>query len=182
MFTGLSGIRPSSIREVYGVVKAYTTRVGSGIMPSEDTGEIGTKLQEIGREFGVTTGRRRRCGWLDLVVVRYSALVNGYTALNLTKLDVLDQFPEIRVAVAYRDRATGEDFPADGYPADLERLSRAEVVYRTFEGWMEDITAVRTWDALPAKCRAYVEFIEEFVGVKAKFLGTGPDRKDMIVR
>lgn len=147
VFTGLSGINPRNVKNVYGVVKAYTTRVGGGPFPSEDLNEVGTKLQEIGREFGVTTGRRRRCGWLDLVVVKYSTQVNSYTALNITKIDVLDSFPEIKVAVAYKHPDTKETI--EGFPADLELLDRVEVEYVTLKGWQSDITKVRSYSALP---------------------------------
>lgn len=125
IFTGLA-IAPTKLEQIVGVVKAYTTRVGEGIFKTEDLGEAGTKLQEVGREWGVSTGRKRRCGWLDLVVVKYSTAVNHYTALNLTKLDVLDGFEKIKVAVAYKDPATGQEI--DFFPADLGLLERCEVV------------------------------------------------------
>jgi adenylosuccinate synthase len=128
-------------------VKAYTTRVGGGPFPTEDLGEVGNKLQEIGREFGVTTGRRRRCGWLDLVVVKYSTQVNSYTALNLTKIDVLDTFDEIKVAVAYKDPVTKESI--EGFPADLVALEKVEVEYVTLKGWEKDITGCRAFYDLP---------------------------------
>ncbi|KFH46085.1 Adenylosuccinate synthetase-like protein [Hapsidospora chrysogenum ATCC 11550] len=176
--TGLA-LNPRKISEIIGVVKAYTTRVGSGPFKTEDTGEYGTKLQEIGREWGVSTGRKRRTGHLDLVVVKYSADVNHYTALNLTKLDVLDTFDTIKVAVKY----IGPDGqPLESFPADLNLLEQCTVEYKEFEGWQKPTTKAKTWYDLPAKARAYVEFIEEFVGVKVKYIGTGPDREDMVVR
>ncbi|EJT68591.1 adenylosuccinate synthetase [Gaeumannomyces tritici R3-111a-1] len=179
IISGLA-INPRKIDNIVGVVKAYTTRVGDGIFKTEDEGEIGTKLQEVGREWGVSTGRKRRCGWLDLVVVKYSAAVNHYTSLNLTKLDVLDSFPAIRVAVAYRDPVTDQDL--DYFPADLGLLERVQVVYKEFEGWNAPTTAVKKFEDLPAQARAYVEFIEQYVGVKVSWIGTGPDRDDMIYR
>ncbi|KAM0173152.1 hypothetical protein ACHAPF_006907 [Botrytis cinerea] len=180
IFTGLSGLNPRKVKNIYGVVKAYTTRVGGGPFPTEDLGEVGTTLQEVGREFGVTTGRRRRCGWLDLVVVKYSTAINSYTAINLTKLDILDSFKEIKVAVAYRDPATGETL--DSFPADLERLETLEPQYVTLPGWNQPTTGCRSYYDLPSACRKYCEFIEKEVGVPIKFIGVGPSRDDMITK
>ncbi|KAK1254818.1 hypothetical protein MKX08_008813 [Trichoderma sp. CBMAI-0020] len=189
-------LNPKNITETVGVVKAYTTRVGAGAFKTEDTEEIGTKLQEIGREWGTSTGRRRRCGWLDLVVVKYSNSINYYTSLNLTKLDVLDTFKTIKIAIAYT--IDGEEL--DSYPADLNILSQAEVVYHEMPGWQKPTTNARTYDDLPKEARDYVEqYIEKFVGVKVgcarilactattkveqiKYIGTGPDRDAMIQR
>ncbi|KAI1195258.1 Adenylosuccinate synthetase [Nemania serpens] len=171
-------LNPRNITETVGVVKAYTTRVGAGAFKTEDTEEIGTKLQEIGREWGTSTGRRRRCGWLDLVVVKYSNSINYYTSLNLTKLDVLDTFETIKVAIAYK--IDGEEL--DSYPADLEILNRAEVVYHEMPGWQKPTTDARAYYDLPKAARDYVEYIEKFVGVKIKYIGTGPDREAMIKR
>ena len=142
IFTGLA-INPTKLDKVIGVVKAYTTRVGEGIFKTEDLGEDGTQLQAIGREWGVSTGRKRRCGWLDLVVLKYSNNVNHYTILNLTKLDVLDTFKTIKVAVAYKDPQTGEEL--DYFPADLNYLETLEVVYKEFEGWQKPTTAAKTF-------------------------------------
>jgi adenylosuccinate synthase len=171
-------LNPKNITETIGVVKAYTTRVGQGAFKTEDTGEIGTKLQEIGREWGTSTGRRRRCGWLDLVVVKYSASINYYSALNLTKLDVLDTFETIKIAIAYK--VDGEEL--DHYPADLDLLERAEVVYHEMPGWQKPTTGAKTFYDLPKQAREYVEYIETFIGVKVKWIGTGPDREAMIAR
>lgn len=132
------------------------SRVGSGAFPSEAIDEWGEKLQTIGREFGVTTGRRRRCGWLDLNVVKYSVAVNSYTAINLTKLDILDDFPEIKVAVSYRHAETKEKI--EGFPADLHVLETMEVEYVTFKGWMEPIGHCRTFSELPAAVSDSREF------------------------
>lgn len=152
-----------------GVVKAYTTRhavaftsfflgvldiradrrsrVGAGPFPSESTDEWGEKLQTVGKEFGVTTGRRRRCGWLDLNVVKYSVQVNSYTAINLTKLDILDGFPQIRMAVSYRHPVTKEKI--EGFPADLNLLKNVEVDWVTFKGWEQPIGHCRSFSELP---------------------------------
>ncbi|KAH6849951.1 Adenylosuccinate synthetase [Chaetomium sp. MPI-CAGE-AT-0009] len=177
VITGLA-VNPRRIKEIIGVAKAYTTRVGEGIFKSEDLGEAGKKLQDIGREWGVSTGRKRRCGWLDLVVLKYSASVNYYTAWNLTKLDVLDTFPTIKVAVAYKDPETGKEL--DYFPADLGYLESCEVVYREFEGWQKPTTAVKKFEDLPRQAQIYVRFVEEFTGVPVKWIGTGPARDDMI--
>jgi adenylosuccinate synthase len=177
IINGLS-LNPRALTEVIGVVKAYTTRVGAGAFKTEDTGEVGTKLQDVGHEWGTSTGRRRRCGWLDLVIVRYSNSVNYYDSINLTKLDVLDTFETIKVAVAYK--LDGEELSS--YPADLDVLERAEVIYKEFPGWQESTTNCRTWSELPQRAKDYVEFIEKFIGVKIKWIGTGPDREAMITR
>lgn len=150
-----------SVKEVIGVVKAYTTRVGGGPFPTEQLGEVGTKLQEVGREFGVTTGRRRRCGWLDLVVVKYSHEVNGYTAINLTKLDILDDFEEIKVAIGYSYNGQ----PLESFPANGRVLADVQVQYKTFPGWKKPTYGAKSFYDLPAKAREYIEFIEGFVGV-----------------
>merc|ERR1712225_117035 len=173
-------LNPTKISNIFGVVKAYTTRVGGGPFPTEDLEEAGTKLQEIGREFGVTTGRRRRCGWLDLVVVKYSTAINHYTALNVTKLDILDTFPTIKVATAYIDPETGAEL--ESFPADLEVLGRVQPKYVELKGWEKPITGAKSFYDLPKAAREYVEFIEEFVGVKVKYIGTGPGREAMITR
>ncbi|KAK5091225.1 Adenylosuccinate synthase [Lithohypha guttulata] len=196
VFTGLAGLSPLSLNHpdssIIGVVKAYTTRVGSGPFPTELGTEVanvstedahsGDQLQSIGREFGVTTGRKRRCGWLDLVLVKYSCQVNCYTHLNFTKLDVLDTFPEIRVAMSYEDRRTGQTI--SGFPADIDLIANEnlDIVYKTFEGWQTETTGTREWDQLPDKAKAYIEFVEQEVGVPIKWIGTGPRREDMVVR
>ncbi|KAG7103583.1 Adenylosuccinate synthetase like protein [Verticillium longisporum] len=171
-------LNPKNITETVGVVKAYTTRVGWGAFKTEDTEEVGNKLQEIGREWGTSTGRRRRCGWLDLVVVKYSNSINYYTSLNLTKLDVLDTFETIKIAIAYK--VDGQEL--DSYPADLDILERAEVVYHEMPGWQTPTTNAKTYIDLPKKARDYVEYIEKFVGVEIKYIGTGPEREAMIRR
>ncbi|KAH8792564.1 Adenylosuccinate synthetase [Hyaloscypha finlandica] len=179
VFTGLA-LNPTKVKSIIGVVKAYTTRVGGGPFATEDLGEVGTKLQEIGREWGVTTGRRRRCGWLDLVVVKYSAAINHYTSLNVTKLDILDTFPTIKVATAYLDPTTGEEL--ESFPANLELLANVKVKYEELKGWEKPVTGAKAFYDLPKEARAYVEFIENFVGIKVQYIGTGPGRESMITR
>ncbi|KAJ6570718.1 AMPSase 1 [Mycena sp. CBHHK59/15] len=173
--TGL-GLPPRMVGYTIGVAKAYTTRVGGGPFPTEQLNPAGAHLQAVGHEVGVTTGRMRRCGWLDLVVLKHSCLVNGYDALNLTKLDVLDALPTIDVAVAYRV----DGVLLDGFPADLGVLARVAVEYRTFPGWETPITDARAYAELPENCRAYVEFIEAFLGVPVEWIGVGPARGSML--
>ncbi|KAL8278168.1 hypothetical protein RQP46_009341 [Phenoliferia psychrophenolica] len=176
--TGL-GLPPRAIGDVIGVVKAYTTRVGSGPFPTEQLNDVGVHLQEVGQEWGVTTGRRRRCGWLDLVVLKYSNLINGYTALNLTKLDILDDLPTLKIATAYHI----DGKPLDSFfPADLEVLAKVEVQYVELPGWKTSIAEITKYEDLPENCRKYVEFIEDFVGVKVGWIGVGPGREAMIVK
>ncbi|KAI0969581.1 Adenylosuccinate synthetase [Xylaria arbuscula] len=188
-------LNPKNLTETIGVVKAYTTRVGEGAFKTEDTGEIGTKLQEIGREwvrlYGQKASTSSKANYIprehrlaedadvdDLVVVKYSASINYYTALNLTKLDVLDTFETIKIAIAYK--VEGEEL--DYYPADLDTLDRAEVVYHEMPGWQKPTTDAKSFYELPVRARDYVEYIENFVGVKIKWIGTGPDREAMIKR
>ncbi|PFH46069.1 hypothetical protein AMATHDRAFT_70660 [Amanita thiersii Skay4041] len=175
--TGL-GIPPKLIKNTIGVVKAYTTRVGGGPFPSEQLNDVGVHLQEVGREYGTTTGRRRRCGWLDLVVLKYSCLINGYDCLNLTKLDVLDQLAEIKVAVKYL--IDGKEVP--GFPADLELLSKVEVQYATLPGWQSSIEKVTRYEDLPENCRMYVEFIEDYLKLPVEWIGVGPGRESMLCK
>ncbi|KAG9016237.1 hypothetical protein FRB93_011711 [Tulasnella sp. JGI-2019a] len=175
--TGL-GIPPKMIGKIIGVVKAYTTRVGGGPFPTEQLDAIGNHLQEVGAEFGTTTGRRRRCGWLDLVVLRHSSMINGYDAFNLTKLDVLDALPEIKIGVAYE--VDGQVL--DGFPADLDVLAKANVRYVTLPGWESPITGCATFEELPVKCQDYVKFIEKELQAPIEWIGTGPGRHSMIHR
>ncbi|KAJ1930492.1 Adenylosuccinate synthase [Tieghemiomyces parasiticus] len=177
VLTGL-GVPPQTVGKVLGVVKAYTSRVGEGPFPTELFDADGAALQDVGREYGVTTGRKRRCGWLDMVMLRYSHYLNGYTSLNLTKLDVLDGFKEIKVAVAYRFQ--GKELPS--FPASLTVLGGVEVEYKTFPGWLTDLSACRSYDELPTNAKNYVQFIEEFLGVPIEYIGVGPGRDAMIHR
>ena len=177
VFTGLA-INPFKIKEIIGVVKAYMTRIGPGPTPTELFDEVGDTLQRLGGEFGVTTGRRRRCGWLDLVFLRYSCAINHYTALNLTKLDILDGFEEIKVAVEY----TLDGAVLEAFPAEMAKFDRIGVTYKTFPGWKEKTASCTEFDRLPRAAQDYIEFIEDFVGVKVKWIGTGPEREAMICR
>ncbi|RLV83547.1 Adenylosuccinate synthetase [Meyerozyma sp. JA9] len=177
VLTGL-GLPPTAIRNVYGVVKAYTTRVGEGPFPTEQLNEVGEKLQDIGAEFGVTTGRKRRCGWLDLVVMKYSTAINGYTSLNITKLDVLDTFKEIKVGVSY----TYKGKKLESFPEDLNVLKNVEVEYVTLPGWEQDITGIKKYSDLPENAQKYLKFIEDFLEVPIQWVGTGPARDSMLTK
>lgn len=175
VLTGL-GIPPKSINNIYGVVKAYTTRVGEGPFPTEQLNKDGENLQSIGHEYGVTTGRKRRCGWLDLVVLKYSTWINGYTSLNITKLDVLDSFKEIKVAIGYK--FNGKELKS--FPECLNILGNVEVEYKTFPGWEQDITKIKNFDDLPQNAKNYLEFIENYLNVPIQWVGTGPARESML--
>ncbi len=173
--TGL-GISPRKIGNVYGIFKAYCTRVGSGPFPTELFDEVGETLCQVGHEFGATTGRRRRCGWLDLVALRYSVIINGVTELIMMKSDVMNDFEEIKAAVAYKvDGTETLEFPYE---------SGAEIVpvYKSFKGWNCNINDVRDYNNFPVEFKQYVEFIEEYVGVKVKIVSVGPDREQTIIR
>jgi adenylosuccinate synthase len=189
--TGL-GLAPAKIECTLGVVKAYTTRVGWGPFPTEltsteqggmlDVGapgtDIGRHLQEVGGEIGVTTGRKRRCGWLDVPVIQYSALVNGFSSINLTKLDVLDDVAEIQIGVAYR---LGDTVLKPGQmPSTLDALERVQIDYETMPGWQQSIAECRTYDALPVEAQRYIERIEQLVGVPISWIGVGPGREAII--
>jgi len=173
--TGL-GIPPKMIGISIGVMKAYTTRVGGGPFPTEQLNDTGVHLQEVGREYGTTTGRRRRCGWLDLVVMKHSCLINGYDSINLTKLDVLDELAEIKVAVKY----LVDEQELSGFPADLELLAKVDVVYVVLPGWQTPITEMKTVEELPENCKKYIAFVEEFLGIPIDWIGVGPGRDSML--
>jgi adenylosuccinate synthase len=175
--TGL-GVDAKAIDGVLGVAKAYTTRVGEGPLPTELTGELGNRLRESGQEFGAVTGRPRRCGWYDAVAVRYAVRVNGLDALALTKLDVLDEMPELQVCTAYRARGG----VLQELPGDLAQLATCEPVYETLAGWSKPTKGIRRYEDLPAEARAYIARIEEITGVPAAILSTGSDRDDTIIR
>ena len=177
VLTGL-GLPPTAIRNVYGVVKAYTTRVGEGPFPTEQLNEVGEKLQDIGAEFGVTTGRKRTSRWLDLVVMKNSTAINGYTSLNITKLDVLDTFKEIKVGVSY----TYKGKKLESFPEDLNVLKNVEVDYVTLPGWEQDITGIKKYSDLPENAQKYLKFIEDFLEVPIEWVGTGPARESMLTK
>jgi adenylosuccinate synthase len=173
-----AGIGPRRLDSIVGIVKAYSTRVGAGPFVSELTDEIGDYLQEKGQEFGATTGRRRRCGWLDLVVVRYSARVNGLTHLAITKLDVLTGLDSICLCTGYEH----EGKMLDNVPAKVSTLSTCRPVYEEMDGWKEDISGARSLEELPKNARAYVKRIEEYVDIPVSIVSVGPEREQTIVR
>lgn len=174
--TGL-GIPPLYIGEVYGVVKAYTTRVGVGPFPTELEDDTGNLLQTRGGEFGVTTGRPRRCGWLDTVLLTHSNMVNGYTAIALTKLDILDVFDEVKIGVKYWKK-NGEEMKH--FPANMGELEDITVEYITMPGWKQDTADCRTYSDLPQNARNYIEKIEDLLDCPVKWVGVGKSRDSMI--
>ena len=175
-----SGFGPKMIDEVIGVAKAYVTRVGEGPFVTELKDETGDKIREIGGEYGVTTGRPRRCGWFDAVTMKYAVLVGGLTSVALTKIDVLDTFDEIKVCTAYKDTRTGEIHKS--YPTDVFIHKYLEPVYETYKGWNCDITGIRTYDKLPENCKKYLSRLEEILEVPISIVSVGPDREQTIFK
>lgn len=174
--TGL-GIAPNKIKEVYGIFKAYTTRVGSGPFPTEDFGNDGDTMAKVGNEFGSVTGRKRRCGWLDLVALKYAVQINGVTQLMMMKADVLSGFETLKVCTAYQYR--GEPIAHMPYNIEPENLSP---IYREFKGWQADLTGMSAYESLPIELTQYIEFIENEIQVPIKIVSVGPDRKQTIIR
>jgi adenylosuccinate synthase len=172
-----SGVGPSSIGYVLGITKAYTTRVGEGPFPTEQDNEVGHFLGERGREFGTVTGRKRRCGWFDAVLVRQAVAVNGIHGIALTKLDVLDGLEEIRVCIGYR--LDGKEI--DYLPASQGQQSRVEPVYISIEGWSSSTVGAKSWADLPAQAVKYVRLIEELIAAPVALLSTSPERSDTIL-
>lgn len=170
------GIGPTAIDGVLGVVKAYTTRVGNGPLPTEVHGEAGDRLREAGAEFGATTGRPRRCGWFDANVVRYAVRINGLTGLAVTKLDVLDGMPEVSVGTGYR--LDGE--LCEEIPGDVDRLARVEPVYEVLRGWNQPTGSARRLADLPAEARAYLDRLEDLAGAPLRYVSVGT-RRDQII-
>jgi len=171
------GLGPTAVDYVLGISKAYSTRVGGGPYPSELKDATGDRLRTVGGEFGATTGRPRRTGWLDALALRYAVRVNGLDAIAMTKLDVLAGFDRVKIAVAYRiDGKT-----VDEMPSDLELLERAEAIYEELPGWSEKLDQLRTWDDLPAPARAYVKRVQDLVGVKVIGVSVGADRGQTIL-
>ncbi|MBQ8820838.1 adenylosuccinate synthase [Campylobacter sp.] len=171
--TGL-GLSPKSIGNVIGILKAYTTRVGNGAFPTEDHGDDGNTMCEVGKEYGTTTGRRRRCGWLDAVAVRYASRLNGVDSYALMKLDVLDGFKTIKICKAYEYNGKLIDY----MPANLDEVTP---VYEELEGW-DSISGIKSYDELPQNAKKYIERIEELTGVRVSIVSTSPERSDTILR
>jgi adenylosuccinate synthase len=170
------GIAPRHIREVIGITKAYCTRVGSGPFPTELENEVGEELRKIGNEFGATTGRPRRCGWIDLVALRYACMINGVTKIVMTKADVLDSFAELSVCTAYNV----EGVTTTQVPYQMER-TKALPVWQQFPGWNTNTSTCKTVDQLPAAMKTYVAFINQYLGVEIKYISNGPGRDQLVI-
>ncbi len=171
-----AGVSPRKIERVLGVMKAYTTRVGEGPFPTEEDNETGEILRKTGGEYGSNTGRPRRCGWLDLVIGKYGVMINGLTDIVLTKLDVLDGFDKVKIAVAYE--IDGKRYV--NYPPNLRKSKEIKVIYEEFDGWKEDISKIKNYDELPENCKKYIKFIEEFLGCPVSMVSVGPERTQNI--
>ncbi len=171
-----SGLGPVYINEVYGVLKAYTSRVGAGPFPTEQNNEIGDTIRELGWEYGTTTGRPRRCGWLDTVMIKYAAKINGLTALAINHVDTIGKLKEIKLCVGYKK--DGQVIKT--FPASLNELAKCEPIYEVFEPWNEDISNVKIFADLPQNAKKYLSRIEELVGVKIGLIGVGTDREQII--
>ncbi|MBR4446476.1 MAG: adenylosuccinate synthase [Solobacterium sp.] len=172
-----AGVAPQKLDRIIGVVKAYSTRVGEGPFVTEQLNDIGDKMREIGGEYGATTGRPRRCGWLDLPVVRQAVRINGLTDLAVTKVDVLSGFETLPVCIGYE--INGKVY--DTIPASIHDLEIAKPVYKEFPGWSEDISKIRSFEELPVNCQNYLNFISEYCGCRMCLVSVGPDREENII-
>jgi adenylosuccinate synthase len=175
--TGL-GVGPTRISRVLGVVKGYTTRVGSGPFPTEITDALGDVLRERGGEYGATTGRPRRCGWLDAVILRHSVRINGVTGLALTKLDILDDLDTVKICTAYRHK--GKLY--DEFPKEMHVFEECEPVYEEMQGWGTSTLGMREFNKLPRPAKAYIRMIEKILGVQVHIISTGQRRDELITR
>ena len=173
-----AGVPPKKINRVLGVMKAYTTRVGEGPFPTELDNELGEKIRQVGHEFGATTGRPRRCGWLDLVIGRYATYIDGLTDIVITKIDVLSGLEKIKVAVAYE--IDGKTY--NSYPGNLRKSKKVNIVYKELDGWNEDITGIKKYEDLPENCKKYIEFIEKELKTNISMISVGPERSQNIYR
>lgn len=173
-----TALGPCAINEAIGVFKAYITRVGEGPFMTELLDSEGEKIQSIGQEFGVTTGRKRRCGWFDLPIAKYSVQVSGLTGIALTKLDVFDTFDKIKLCVAYKDTRNGDLY--ENYPTNINLHKYLEPVYKEFDGWKCDITKAKSYDELPEKAKVYLKAIEDMTSTPIKIISVGPDREQTI--
>jgi len=177
--TGL-GLSASKINSRIGIVKAYTTRVGHGPFPTELTNEIGKHIGDVGKEFGTTTGRRRRCGWIDIPLLHYSHMINDYHSINITKLDVLDSLDEIKIGIHYK--LNGHVLPRGYMPSNLEELAQIEVEYESLPGWKTSIANCKNFNDLPNEAKKYIERLEEILRIPVSWVGVGPGRKDMVTK
>jgi len=174
-----SGVPPTALTHVMGITKAYCTRVGNGPFPTELLGETGEELRKKGHEFGATTGRPRRCGWLDLVALKYACRINGINELTLTKMDVMDGFEEVKVCTGYK--INGEE-ETKVFPLCLDEIENVEPVYTSMPGWDKDISGMTKWDELPDAAKSYIDYVEKYIGVKFTIISTGPKRSETIIR
>lgn len=174
-----SGFGPKMIDDVIGVSKAYITRVGEGPFATELDDEIGDEIRNVGHEFGTTTGRPRRCGWFDAVVARYGVLVGGLTSMAITKIDVFDNFDEIKVCTAYKDKRNGEIYK--NYPTNVFIHKYLEPVYETHKGWKTDISSAKTWEELPVNAQKYLKRLEELFEIPISIVSVGPGRDQTII-
>ncbi len=173
-----TGIAPNKIDRIIGITKAYCTRVGNGPFPTEQQNEFGELMSKRGNEFGATTGRPRRCGWLDLVALKYSVMINGITDIALTKLDVLDDFEEIKLATKYIINGK----KTDKFPIYLNENDNLEIEYETLKGWNKSIAGIYEFDKLPIEAQNYIKYIEDFTKIKVSLISTSPERNDTIIR
>ncbi|MEQ9264625.1 MAG: adenylosuccinate synthase [Balneolaceae bacterium] len=173
-----TGVPPTAITHVMGITKAYCTRVGNGPFPTELLDDTGEELRKKGHEFGATTGRPRRCGWLDLVALKYACRINGINELTLTKMDVMDGFDEIKVCTSYKINGVETGV----FPLSLDEIENVEPVYTTMSGWEKDISGMTSWNELPETAKTYIEFVEDYLKVKFTIISTGPKRKETIIR
>ncbi len=173
-----SGLPPAALTEVVGVVKSYTTRVGKGPFVTELLDDMGEFIRNRGQEYGATTGRARRCGWLDLVIVNFAVRINGITSIALSRVDTLGEIDKVKVCTGYEI----DGKITDNYPASLEQIEKAKPVYEEFDGWSGDLSHIREYDKLPDNAKKYIEFIEEKTGVKVGMIGVGPERSECILR
>ncbi|ADQ81428.1 adenylosuccinate synthase [Riemerella anatipestifer] len=174
-----AGVPPTALKNLIGVAKAYTTRVGNGPFPTELDNDLGEKIRQIGHEFGATTGRPRRTGWLDLVSLKHACMINGINNLVITKLDVLTNIGELKVATKYK---TEDGKIIDYFTSSTTKLYDYEPIYETLEGWTEDITKARSYDELPVNAQKYIEFIEKYLGINVYLVSVGPERTQNIIR
>jgi adenylosuccinate synthase len=174
-----AGVPPTSLQNLIGVAKAYTTRVGNGPFPTELDDEIGAEMRKVGHEYGATTGRPRRCGWLDLVSLKHATMINGINNLVITKLDVLSGMPTLKIATKYK---TEDGKIIDYFTSSTTKLYNYEPMYEELEGWTEDITQARSYDELPMNAKKYIEFIENYLGINVYLVSVGPERTQNIIR
>ncbi|KIA83182.1 adenylosuccinate synthetase [Kaistella solincola] len=174
-----AGVPPTSLQNLIGVAKAYTTRVGNGPFPTELNDELGEKMRKVGQEFGATTGRPRRTGWLDLVSLKHATMINGINNLVITKLDVLSGISSLKIATKYK---TEDGKIIDYFTSSTTKLYNYEPIYEELEGWDEDISHARTYDELPNNAKKYIEFIEDYLGINVYLVSVGPERSQNIIR